>query len=220
MKAQDLRWPFTWEQRRPLFKEGVLFVPEHYDQHKEMGFFPSWENEAPIHIEYCSGNGDWIVDKAAQHPECNWIAVERKFERVAKIWARGRRRGITNLLVVCGEALTFTRYYLPSGSISAGYINFPDPWPKTKHAKNRLIQEPFVREVARVFCHTAPLTLVTDDPVYTEQMARVMLQESLWSPAFPEPYYIGQWPSYGGSYFDTLWRSKGLPIHYLQFTKL
>lgn len=202
----------------------MLFVPTYYDRHQEW-VFPGWEdpslfgNSNPVSIEYCSGNGLWAIEKAKQYPERNWVAVEIQFERVRKIWSKCQNEKLSNLLIVCGEALTFTRYYLPASCVQEMYVNFPDPWPKEKHAKNRLLQPAFVEEVARIIRPGGGATLVTDDPDYCEQMSRVMRENLNWKPSFPEPYYVTDWTDYGRSYFDTLWREKGRTIRYLHLTR-
>lgn len=170
-------------------------------------------------MEYCSGNGDWVVGKALQFPEWNWVAVEKRFDRVRKIWSKMHNQGVKNLLIVCGEAMTFSREYLPDSCVEEIFINFPDPWPKRGHAKHRLIQPSFSEECARVVKQKGNLTLVTDHPDYSSQMIEVMLQSPGWISRFPSPHYMTEWPGYGGSFFDTLWRAKGLTIHYHQFEK-
>jgi tRNA (guanine-N7-)-methyltransferase len=224
MKPKNLKCPFTWEERRPLLFQRVLFVPEYYQRHEEWTF-PGWEdpslfgNAREVFVEFCSGHGHWIIEKAKAHPEQNWVAVEMQFERVRKIWSKMQNNGLSNLLIVCGEALTFAKHYLPDSAVQAIYINFPDPWPKTKHVKHRLLQPPFVHELARIAKPSGTATLVSDDVPYCQQMSQQMLQHSAWSPVFPEPYYVTEWADYGYSFFDHLWREKGRTIHYLHFEK-
>lgn len=224
MKRTDLKFPFKWEERQPAIYHRVLFVPAFYQQHAEWTF-PGWEdpqlfgNNHPVHIEYCAGNGAWILQKAIENPHINWVAVEQKFERVRKIWIKSQRLSLPNVIVVCGEALTFTKFYLASNSLDAIYVNFPDPWPKERHAKNRLIQKPFVEELARVVKDKGKAILVTDDIPYSRQMCHEMLQNVYWSPSFPDPYFKTEWENYGNSYFDSLWREKGRTIHYIPFFK-
>lgn len=224
MKPKNFKCPLTWEERRPLIHDRVLFVPQYYDRHHEWSF-PGWESTeifgrfAPIEIEYCAGNGAWIIEKARANPDRNWVAVELQFERVRKIWSKMRNEGLANLFIVSGEALTFTRHYVPDKSFSAVYINFPDPWPKEKHTKKRLLQEPFISEMARTTAPGGTATIVTDHPVYTAQISQAMVANAAWSPLFEPPYYVTKWENYGTSYFDELWREQGLQIHYLQFCK-
>jgi len=224
MKPKNLKFPFTWEERRPLFLDRVLFVPQYYDRHHEWKF-PGWDHKdffgkkGKVYVEYCAGNGAWIVDKASQFPDIHWVAVEKKFERVRKIWSKMQNDHLTNLIIVSGEALTFTQQYLPDHCVDGIYVNFPDPWPKEKHAKHRLIQESFVKEITRVVKDSGFATYVTDARVYSEQMIQEMLQNSSWRSHFPSPYFVTEWIDYGVSYFGDLWREKGRTIYYMQFLK-
>ena len=221
MKPKDLKSPYRWEERRPLLGDRVFFVPDFYGNHDKSAF-PDWKtifgNENPVIIEYCTGNGTWLAEKAKDQTK-NWIAVEWDFERVRKIWSKLKNFGLPNLFVISGEAKVFTKEYLPEASVDGIYINFPDPWPKAKHAKNRLFQPPFVAEIARIIKPGGKVTIVTDDLPYSEQICREMLAHPAFASDFPAPYYVTQWEGYGTSYFDTLWREKGKVIHYFQFRR-
>jgi tRNA (guanine-N7-)-methyltransferase len=216
MRPKDIKYPFTWDERRPLIHEGVLFVPEYYTRHREWTM-PSlsdiFGNQNPVQIEFCSGNGTWITEKAKSHPDLNWIAVEWRFERARKIWSKSKNDNLNNLLVVCGEAFTFAKEYLTAASIERAYINFPDPWPKEKHAKNRLFQKPFQEELSRLV--TKEVVTVTDDTAYASQISSVMLA----TPAFRLFNELSEWPDYGYSYFADLWKAKGKSFHYFIFER-
>ncbi len=222
MKATDLKYPSAWEERRPALHEGVFFVPTYYQNHAS-DLFPSWQElfgrEAPLAIEFCSGNGSWICQRAEEALDRNWLAVEMKFERVRKIWNRGRCMDLENLRTVCGEALTFATHYLPKECAEEIFINFPDPWPKGKHAKNRLLKPPFVEQLARIAKRGARCTVVTDHHPYAAQVLEQMLAHPAWGAMYDDPFYITEWPGYGSSYFDELWRSKGCEVRYLSFVK-
>lgn len=218
VKQKDFIIPFTWEERRCQLFDKIVFIPEYFDRHDLWTFPDLFEREAPVYVEYCSGNGSWVLQKAQEEPHVNWIAVERKFERVRKIWTKRQNLGIQNLVIVFGEALKFSRFYLPASTVDQIYINFPDPWPKKKHAKNRLIQDPFVLQMQRIAKRGAKAIIVTDDPVYSEQISSEMRNEERWTSLFPEPYYSNDWDGYGTSYFDALWREQGRTIRYHCFT--
>ena len=213
MKPKDLKCPFRWDTRRPLLQGNVLFVPEYYQDHTSFKMPPFNEifgNDKPIAIEFCSGNGEWIAQKAIDHPEINWIACEIQFKRVRKIWSKSQNRGLENLFVVCGDGLTFSRYYVGDASVEKIFVNFPDPWPKERHAKHRIIQEPFAKELRRISKPGAEITFVTDDAPYALQMQSVMQG---WSGDAPQ--IIDE--SHGPSFFDRLWRSKGRQIQMLKY---
>lgn len=223
MRPKDLKTTFTWETRAPLLKDKILYVPSYYSKHEEFVMPPLKEvfgNDAPIYIEYCTGNGDWIVEKAKEDPSVNWIAVEQQFERVRKIFSKRENRGLKNLLIVCGEALTFTRYYLPTDSVKKIYINFPDPWPKHRHAKHRLIQGEFIEQLSRVVLEGGDSIFATDDTSYSQSIIRDLINSSLWNPIYSEPYFITNIENYGYSFFESLWRKKGKDIYHMQFKNL
>jgi tRNA (guanine-N7-)-methyltransferase len=225
MKPKDLRSPFArGEKMRFLLQDGVLYLPKLVCEESAFSFpgFSSSEcfgNDNPICIEYCSGNGNWIVERAQQMPHKNWVAVEMKFKRVQKIWSKKQNHHLHNLFIFCGEALEATRRFINDASVEEVYVNFPDPWPKKRHAKNRLIQEPFISEVQRILKPSGSLTLVTDDIPYSEQMIETVLAEKSFSSRCPAPYYQLNPENYGASYFDTLWREKGKDIRFHQFIK-
>ncbi len=218
MKPKDLKFPYRWEDRKPLIQDKVFFIPKFYDPREIIEPPAFFENAAPVWIEYCSGNGSWIIEKAKAHSEINWIAVEKRFDRVQKIWSKMKNEKIGNLFIVCGEALSFTAHYLPCDHFEGIYINFPDPWPKARHAKHRLLQNTFIAQMARVSKNGAKVIIVTDHQEYVHRVSEEFLASPDWAPVFSSPYFVTNWESYGSSYFDNLWRLKGKTIHYLQFS--
>ena len=122
--AKDLNLPFSYEDRRPVLLDRFFYVPSRYEYSQES--LPFFEKEQPVAIEYCSGNGQWIAEKAKTSPHINWIAVEKKFKRARKIWAKLQKENLSNLVVACSEAFVFTRYYAPK--TAEIFINFPSPF--------------------------------------------------------------------------------------------
>ncbi len=225
MKPKDFKYPFRWEERRPLLEGRVFYVPDYYQEHHLFPFPPFEDpqlfgNTNPVHLEYCSGNGTWIVEKARSNPHLNWVAVEWDFERVRKIASKACNAKLSNLFVISGEALTFTKHYLPKGALEQVYVNFPDPWPKKRHAKHRLFRLPFILEVARALKPGGFGTFVTDDIPYSEQICEVLLESKLWNPLMPPPYYKKEAAGYGTSFFDTLFRAQGKEIRFLEWITL
>ena len=215
--ASDLRIPFTWEDRHPVLLDRCLYIPSHYTKHEEWKIIP-WEdpsvfgNKKPVVIEYCSGNGEWICSRAKMEPHLNWVAVEKRFDRSRKIWARLHREKIENLFVVCAEAFVFTKFYVPKRSVAKVFVNFPDPWPKLRHAKHRLIQGEFLQEMESVLMETSQVNFTTDDQVYADQMLEVVSLRPSWK--FLEGVEDS---SFGRSFFFDLWKSRGREIKYLHF---
>lgn len=224
MKPEDLKSPFSFDEREVLIKDKIWFVPDYYDRYEEFKFpgFSSPElfgNDQPVHLEYCSGNGAWIAKKANENHLINWVGCEIKFGRVRKIWSKIKNLELNNLFAICGEGNGVTKRYFPSGSIDNVFINFPDPWPKKRHAKHRIIQASFVEELLRVLKPGGIVTFVTDDVDYSNWTIDFFLANQGFESCFPSPFYSNEQPEYGTSYFDQLWREKGRLIRYHQFRK-
>lgn len=219
--TQTLRFPYKWDDRKVLLQDGILFIPELLDHYEpiEISSEALFGNSAPLHVEYCSGNGAWIASKALEFPDVNWIAIEKKFERAAKIWSLVKREQLKNLLVICGEGLTVTERYLKEGSIAQVFVNFPDPWPKKRHWKHRIITQPFLKQVHRILDPDGYLTFVTDDDDYSKVMTEELMLSKQFSPLAPEPFYLKALPGYGSSFFEQMWRRQGKNIYYHQWEK-
>lgn len=194
-----------------MLLDRFFYIPSHYEYKEER--VPFFEAGKAVFIEFCSGNGQWIGERAKQNREICWIAVEKRFERARKIWLLSHRENLPNLMVVCGEALTFTRFYAPH--CKEVYVNFPDPWPKLRHAKHRLIQAEFLEALQKIVEKGGTVTCATDDGPYAEQMEREFVKCPDWQSAFRGT----EWPEYGRSYFKDLWLQKGKTIHYLSYER-
>lgn len=211
----SLKYPYQWNERKVVLQDRVLFVPERIDIYHFPPFEILFETKQPLHVEYCSGNGAWIVSKALENPHINWIAIEKKFERVGKTWKKGQ--SLKNLLIICGEGLNVTSRYFPTNVFAEVFVNFPDPWPKKRHWKHRIIQQSFLMEMSRILEKKGKLTLVTDDEEYSKVMTAELLCCKKFFPLHPEPHFLKALPGYGSSFFEELWRSKGKEIHYHQW---
>jgi len=219
VNKKDFYIPFEWEERCPIIIEKLLYVPIYYDKHHLFENKNYFENTNPINIEYCSGSGQWIIEKAKKNPDINYIAVEIKFQRARNIWIRMHNEKINNLFVVMGDALTFTKYYLNDGTVSEIFINFPDPWPKKKHAKHRIVCDEFIQEMHRIMNKNKIITLVTDDISYRDQMIGVFQKNNDFKPIYKKPYYIQNFENFGDSFFYILFKKKKKIINFLKYKK-
>jgi len=126
-----------------------------------------------LEVELGSGDGSFLVEYAKLHPERNFIGVERLLGRAKKIDRKGSRIGLNNLRVIRIESSYFLDYLLPQNSVSTLHIYFPDPWPKKKHRRHRLINERFPGLAARSLIPKGRVYLRTDDADYFGQMLEV-----------------------------------------------
>ena len=129
--------------------------------------------DQPLEVELGCGDSSFLVEYARQRPEHNFIGVERLLGRIRKLDRKGRRAGLTNLRGVRIESAYFLEYLLPVHSAAAIHVYFPDPWPKRKHWRHRLINERFAALAAQALVAGGTVYLRTDDQAYYEQMLAV-----------------------------------------------
>ncbi len=222
VRKEDFLIPCSFEERRPYWLDQFLFIPSEYEGHTQ--FKPEGGNQIfpgakKTCLELCSGNGEWILHNAEREKEIAWIAVEKKFDRARNIWIQMKKRNLGNLFLIFGEALTFLRYYLEKYSVDTLFINFPDPWPKRRHAKNRLINSAFLREVEKVLKPKGSTFLVTDSKDYLRSSIQSFFEMGSFTPLFAPPHYLTEWEDFGASFFQRLWKERNRTIFYTGFKK-
>lgn len=146
----------------------LIHVPENYFEtlHLET-LFPA---ALPLEVELGSGDGSFLAAYAAARPGVNFIGVERLLGRLRKLDKKARRAGLGNVRCLRIEASYFLEFMVPKSGIGALHIYFPDPWPKRRHHKNRLINERFPEIAAQALGTLGMVYLRTDDENYFEQM--------------------------------------------------
>ncbi|MFO1477819.1 MAG: tRNA (guanosine(46)-N7)-methyltransferase TrmB [Verrucomicrobiota bacterium] len=127
----------------------------------------------PLEVELGCGDASFLARYAALHPDRNFIGIERLLGRLRKLDKKGRRAGLDNTRGIRIESAYFLEYLLPPESAAAIHVYFPDPWPKRKHWKNRLINDRFPVLAARALTAGGRVYLRTDDAPYFEQMTAV-----------------------------------------------
>jgi tRNA (guanine-N7-)-methyltransferase len=127
----------------------------------------------PLEGELGCGDASFLVEYARRNPAKNFIGVERLLGRISKLDKKGRRAELTNLRGVRIESSYFLQFLLPPKSVSALHIYFPDPWPKKRHRKNRLINENFPALARAALAPDGIIYLRTDDADYFSQMTEV-----------------------------------------------
>ncbi len=138
-----------------------------------LDFDAMFETRQPMELELGSGDGSFLVHYVSLNSGRNFLGVERLLGRLRKIDRKARRAGLANLRLLRIEASYFLEFLVPPGCFDAIHVYFPDPWPKRKHRKNRLINERFVELAHRVLKPGGRIFLRTDDQDYFAQMNAV-----------------------------------------------
>ena len=131
-------------------------------------------NESPVEVEVGPGKGGFLLGRASACPEINFLGVEWLHTYAAYVADRAYRASLPNVRAICADAADFFHTSLPDNSVSRVHIYFPDPWPKPRHHRRRLITPSFLSEVCRVLRSDGWLGIVTDDADYFEQIQQAL----------------------------------------------
>jgi tRNA (guanine-N7-)-methyltransferase len=129
---------------------------------------------APCSIEIGFGNGAYLAARASAEPERNFIGIEVYQPGVGSLLLAARLAGLSNLRVICHDAVEVLQMQIEPAALDEVQILFPDPWPKKRHHKRRLVQPDFVALLASRLRPGGRLHLATDWEPYAEQMLTVL----------------------------------------------
>lgn len=125
-------------------------------------------------VEIGFGNGENLLTLAERHPERDFLGVEVHGAGVGRVLAAMRDRGIRNIRIVRHDAVEVFQTGLPAGSVAEVLIFFPDPWPKARHHRRRLVQPDVAKLLLRALAPDGVLRLATDWEPYAEHMVEVL----------------------------------------------
>lgn len=120
----------------------------------------------PFELEIGSGKGTFLLQQAGADPGTNYLGIEWAGEFYEYAADRCRRAGLTNVRLLNADAGEFLRWRCASGVARTIHLYFPDPWPKTRHHKRRMVSDVFLREAWRVLERGGELRIVTDHDDY------------------------------------------------------
>ena len=178
---------FQW-----VFDEGFYMLAQPvWDALKDEHFRPAVISDifpcidGPLNVEIGIGNGEFISHYASENKASYWIGFEVFHEVFEKAVKRVRRLDLKNVRLIQFDAELFFRL-LPLSSVNGFYVNFPDPWPKTRHHKRRLLKPWFIEMMRERLAPGGTLTIATDHADYareiTENLSQVSGFKSLVNP--------------------------------------
>ena len=129
---------------------------------------------APRVVEIGFGNGENLLALAARHPENDFLGVEVHGAGVGRVLAAAHEQGLTNVRVIRHDAVEVFERGLGAASVDEVLIFFPDPWPKARHHRRRLVQPDVVRIILAALKPSGVLRLATDWEPYAEHMIEVL----------------------------------------------
>lgn len=199
----------------------VKHFPYEYKKQHEILFYPGKPDDfSGYSLEIGPGRGDFLLSAAEMHPDKKFVAIELGKKRYYKLIPRIEKKGLTNILLICGDSRIVINELFGSARFEKTYVLFPDPWPKKRHVFNRLLSIEFIRLVSSVIAPGGHFFAATDYYPYavwtTANLQKVDELENTAEDLFTT---IDMIDDYTPSFFEQKWRSEGRHIYYMRYKK-
>jgi tRNA (guanine-N7-)-methyltransferase len=202
---------------KTLFYISEVIPPENREASRSF-YHDIFKNSNPITVEIGSGNGHFLVDRAIRYPEKNFIGTEILNGRAKKFNSKIEKRSLKNIVVFKGDARRFVWEFLFEGTVSEFIILFPDPWPKKRHYKNRIIKTEFIDMMHLRLSPGGTVTVATDYPGYRDWIIEEFYKNGNFScirkasdPVYPD--------AHSKTLFQDKFEKEGREIYFLIYRK-
>lgn len=201
------------ETRLARVPERYEFVPADY--FRRMKAEEIMRSGRPLEIDLGCGDGRFLLEMAARYPDRDFLGVERLLGRVRKVCKNIGKRGLENARVLRLESRYTAEWLLPPACVSRLHLLCPDPWPKLRHHRRRLIQEEFLQAIWDLLEPGGEFLFKTDHPEYFDWAnEKVAAFEKFERLDWPEDAFF-----YPKTDFQLLWESQGKSLQRLRLKK-
>ena len=171
-----------------------------------------FETNRPLEIDLGCGDGSFLVAMASHYPERNFLGVERLLGRVRKVIRKAEKNSLLNLKVLRLELSYTIEWLLPDHCANRMHLLFPDPWPKKKHHKRRMVNKSFCESLVRILKEDGEFLFKTDHPDYFEESMLALenfnlLEQLSWN---TDDFYPV-------TDFERIWTKEGKKIYSARF---
>jgi tRNA (guanine-N7-)-methyltransferase len=168
-----------------------------------------------VEVEIGCGKGLYLTEAARLRPSSDFVGVERAGKWFRRAVDRTHRSGLTNIRLLQGDAFDFLARWVVPGSVAAVHVYFPDPWPKHRHGKRRLLQDSLYRLSARALSPDGQLLLASDVGPYFQGAVAEVETTGLFEPTdWPEDA-----PDRLPTNFAVKYAKEGRPLYYARFAR-
>ncbi len=170
-------------------------------------------NDHRIVLEIGSGKGRFLIASAVEQPDLNFIGIEKSLHYFRVIRDRVLKRGLRNVRLINHDAFLVMQKMIPGGTLAEVHIYFPDPWPKTRARKRRIIRPEALAELRRVLVDGGSGIFVTDHREYYEEAAPLIGEFFRSEARIPGPDDAPR------TNYEAKYRAEGRPIFEVRFWK-
>ncbi len=183
------------------------FVPTDY--FRELTVEELRRDGRPLEVDLGCGDGSFLLGMAREFPERDFLGVERLLGRIRKVSKRIKRAGLENVRVLRLESRYTVEWLLPEASVSRLHLLCPDPWPKMRHHRRRLMQQEFLEAVWRALVPGGEFLFMTDHEEYFEWAGKKVAEFGRFEAVewteneffYPKTDFQQQWEAEGKSMF-------------------
>ncbi len=179
------------------------------------------ELEAPLRmvVEIGFGRGEFLRQLAADAPEVAHLGIEVSRKRILKLARRLAREDVRNVRLLCEPGEKVLADALAESSVEGFWVNFPDPWPKKRHHKNRLLQAPILRQMTKRLRPGGVLQVATDHADYAEHIHEVLRADAGLENLNAPEAWLDEVPGRMHTAYEEMWREEGRALHFFSYRR-
>lgn len=213
MGRRTVKKPADYEQRKDKF---VLEVEEDV----VLDFAKIFGNDNPVHIEIGSGKGEFISLKCRENRNINFVGIELNSHRITSIMKKLNLEEDNNVRLLNHYVDKEIIKVIPAHSIPVIYIQHPDPWPKHRHAKYRLINQAFIDTLNLMLLPEGRVEIATDHPAYSEWIIEHFRQREDFQSLFENGFTFEKQAGHIETYFEEVKRAEGFEPRFMFYKKV
>lgn len=183
----------------------------------------SWKEifgfEGPLKVELCSGKDEFLIRMAEKEPRTGFVGIERSRAIAGKLISKIERSGLANIRVVAEPAEYVLQDCFSPGEVQIFFINFPDPWPKKRHFKRRLISPAFTALMADRLAPRGEIQFVSDHLDYVKWSLNLFEKNPALENVFGPGGLRDRLEDYPTTLYMMKYRREGRPFYFLKFRK-
>ncbi len=187
---------------------------------KIFNFANIFGNNNPVHIEIGSGRGEFLLKKAEQNPQINFVGIDLKDKRIKTILRNldeDRHKNVRLMRIfINNESISM----IPSSSIEQIYLIYPDPWPKKKHFKRRIINQEFIDVLKKVLRPDGMIEISTDHEGYANWIVGHFQNRDDFVTKYESGFSRQKEENHIITYFENLKRLKGFEPYFMKFRRV
>ncbi|HKA16309.1 MAG TPA: tRNA (guanosine(46)-N7)-methyltransferase TrmB [Myxococcota bacterium] len=173
----------------------------------------------PLVVEIGFGRGEFLLELAQREPEQAFVGIEVSYKRALKMARRLARLGVANVAIVEARAEDVLRDAIEDASVACFWLNFPDPWPKKRHARRRFVQRDTLALLARRLVPGGLVRIATDDPDYAEWIDGEVTATAALANCYAPDRWRPAVPGRMATAYELEWRALGRSFHFFEYAR-